>query len=92
MPPSERAKVLWRVADLIDENKEILAELEALNAGMPAGQAEMIVNVGSEWFRYYAGWCTKIDGIARDVNTGGLTGIDTHRTPTPCENPTTWSG
>jgi phenylacetaldehyde dehydrogenase len=79
IPPSERAKVLWRVADLIDENKEILAELEALNAGMPPGQAEMIVNVGSEWFRYYAGWCTKIEGIATDVNASGLTGIDTHQ-------------
>ena len=38
----------------------------------------MHVTVGSEWFRYYAGWCTKIEGIARDVNTGGLTGIDSH--------------
>ena len=76
LPPSERAKVLWRVADLIDENKAILAELEALNAGMPPGQAEMIVSVGSEWFRYYAGWCTKIEGIAADINASGLTGID----------------
>jgi phenylacetaldehyde dehydrogenase len=78
LPPGERAKVLWRVADLIDQNAEILAELEALNAGMPPGQAEMIVSVGSEWFRYYAGWCTKVEGIAADVNTSGLTGIDSH--------------
>ena len=78
LPDYERAKVLWRVADLIDENAEILAELESLNAGMPPAQAQIITKVGSEWFRYYAGWCTKIDGIARDVNTGGLTGVDSH--------------
>jgi phenylacetaldehyde dehydrogenase len=78
MPDYDRAKVLWRVADLIDENAEILAELESLNAGIPPAQAQIITKVGSEWFRYYAGWCTKIDGIARDVNTGGLTGIDSH--------------
>jgi phenylacetaldehyde dehydrogenase len=77
-PDYERAKILWRVADLIDENAELLAELEMLNAGMYQEQARMQVAVGSEWFRYYAGWCTKIDGIARDVNTGGLTGIDSH--------------
>ena len=71
MPDYDRAKVLWRVADLIDENAEILAELESLNAGIPPAQAQIITKVGSEWFRYYAGWCTKIDGIARDVNTGG---------------------
>ena len=78
LPDYERAKVLWRVADLIDENAELLAELEMLNAGMYQEQARMQVAVGSEWFRYYAGWCTKIDGIARDVNTGGLTGVDSH--------------
>jgi phenylacetaldehyde dehydrogenase len=77
-PDYERAKILWRVADLIDENAELLAELEMLNAGMYPAQAKMQVAVGSEWFRYYAGWCTKIDGIARDVNTGGLTGVDSH--------------
>jgi phenylacetaldehyde dehydrogenase len=77
-PDYERAKILWRVADLIDENAELLAELEMLNAGMYPEQAKMQVAVGSEWFRYYAGWCTKIDGIARDVNTGGLTGVDSH--------------
>jgi phenylacetaldehyde dehydrogenase len=77
-PDYERAKILWRVADLIDENAELLTELEMLNAGMYQEQARMQVAVGSEWFRYYAGWCTKIDGIARDVNTGGLTGVDSH--------------
>ncbi|HEY1442514.1 MAG TPA: aldehyde dehydrogenase family protein, partial [Mycobacterium sp.] len=33
-PPSERAKILWRVGELIDQNAELLAELESLNAGM----------------------------------------------------------
>src|ERR1700693_4227523 len=78
LPDYERAKVLWRVGDLIDENAGLLAELEMLNGGMYPAQAEMQVKVGAEWFRYYAGWCTKINGIARDVNTGGLTGVDSH--------------
>jgi phenylacetaldehyde dehydrogenase len=78
LPDYERAKILWRVGDLIDKNATLLAELEMLNGGMYPAQAEMQVKIGAEWFRYYAGWCTKIDGIARDVNTGGLTGIDSH--------------
>jgi phenylacetaldehyde dehydrogenase len=77
-PDHERAKILWRVADLIDENAELLADLEMLNGGMYPAQARMQVQIGAEWFRYYAGWCTKIDGIARDVSTGGLTGVDSH--------------
>jgi phenylacetaldehyde dehydrogenase len=76
LPASERAKVLWRVADLIDENAAELAELESLNAGMTPLQAEGTVTVSSEFFRYYAGWCTKIEGIAADVHSGGLRGID----------------
>src|SRR5262249_50545052 len=57
----------------------ILAELESLNAGMTPLQAQGTVSVSSEFFRYYAGWCTKIEGIAADVHTGGLTGIDSHQ-------------
>ena len=76
LPGSERAKVLWRVAELIDQNAAVLAELESLNAGMTPLQAQGTVAVSSEFFRYYAGWCTKIEGIAADVHTGGLTGID----------------
>src|SRR6201987_4620628 len=78
-PPSERAKILWRVGELIDENAELLAELESINAGMTPLQAQGTLTVGSEFFRYYAGWCTKIEGIAADVHTGGLTGIDSHQ-------------
>jgi phenylacetaldehyde dehydrogenase len=78
LPDDERAKILWRVADLIDQNATLLAELEMLNGGMYPAQAEMQVKIGAEWFRYYAGWCTKIDGIARDVSTGGLTGVASH--------------
>ena len=76
LPGSEQAKVLWRVAELIDQNAAVLAELESLNAGMTPLQAQGTVAVSSEFFRYYAGWCTKIEGIAADVHTGGLTGID----------------
>jgi phenylacetaldehyde dehydrogenase len=59
-PDYERAKILWRVAELIDKNAQLLAELEMLNGGMYPAQAEMQVKIGAEWFRYYAGWCTKI--------------------------------
>jgi aldehyde dehydrogenase (NAD+) len=78
-PPSERAKILWRIGELIDENAAELAELESLNAGMVPMQAQATVTVSSEFFRYYAGWCTKIEGIAADVHTGGLTGIESHQ-------------
>lgn len=79
LPGSERAKVLWRVADLIDQHADELAQIDSLNTGMPYFQAFMIMSTCAESFRYYAGWCTKLNGIAHDVQqTGGITGAFTN--------------
>ncbi len=71
--PAERAKALWRIADLIDENKQELAELEALDGGKLFGAA---LN-GETWaaveaFRYHAGWCSKIEGRTFRPSIPGL--------------------
>jgi aldehyde dehydrogenase (NAD+) len=72
---SERARILWRVADLIEQRVDELAELDARNGGMPVTQARLIMYASAEYFRYCAGWCTKINGIAHDVRmAGGLSG------------------
>ena len=68
MPASDRGKVLWRIADMIEKNIDELAELETLDNGKPIFESRyvdmpMIVDV----FRYYAGWATKIHG--ETVNT-----------------------
>lgn len=75
LPARERAKILWRVADLMDEHAQELAELDSLNTGMPLAQAQMIVPTCAEFFRYYAGWCTKLNGNAYEVQMeGGVSG------------------
>jgi phenylacetaldehyde dehydrogenase len=51
----DRAKVLWRAGDLIDQNADALAELEALNAGMPVAHANKLVSTSAEDFRYPGG-------------------------------------
>ncbi|WP_046322900.1 aldehyde dehydrogenase family protein, partial [Mycobacterium sp. UM_Kg1] len=38
LPARQRAKVLWKLADLIDEHAEAFAELESLDSGMPPAQ------------------------------------------------------
>ncbi len=63
MNPSERAKILWRAADLIESRIDELAALETLNNGKPIREARygdlpMVI----ENFRYWAGWTTKIFG------------------------------
>ena len=63
----ERAKVLWRMADLMEQNIEELATLEALNSGMVVPMATGMVHFAAESFRYFAGWCTKIHGITAEI-------------------------
>jgi phenylacetaldehyde dehydrogenase len=63
MVPADRGKLLWRIADLIEENAEVLAELESLDNGKPKTIAKIAdVALAAEQFRYYAGWPGKILG------------------------------
>ena len=72
---SERSRILWRVAELIEQRVDELAEIDARNGGMVLSQARNLMFASAEFFRYCAGWCTKINGIAHDVRmAGGITG------------------
>jgi aldehyde dehydrogenase (NAD+) len=71
IPARQRAKVLWKLADLIDEHAQEFAELESLDAGMPPAQTEMIVSTCAEFYRYYAGWCTTLNGTSYQVQMEG---------------------
>jgi aldehyde dehydrogenase (NAD+) len=81
LPGRARAKIMWRIADLIDEHAAELAQLDSLNTGMPLMQATLGLPNCAEIFRYYAGWCSKISGNAYDVKTAGIatdTWVDMH--------------
>ena len=65
---SERGRLLWKLADLVEKNIDELAELETLDNGKPIFESRyvdmpMVVDV----LRYYAGLATKIHG--ETVNT-----------------------
>jgi phenylacetaldehyde dehydrogenase len=62
-----RARILWRMADLMEQNIEELANLEALNSGMIVPMAQGMVQFSAELFRYFAGWCTKIYGLTAEI-------------------------
>ncbi len=61
--PHQRARALFKIAELIDAHADELAELESLDNGKPLSQARAIdIPASAETFRYYAGWCSKIYG------------------------------
>jgi len=75
-PASERAKILWRFADLLEERAEELGNIDALDTGMRPAHAKNLVVTACEAVRYNAGWITKIAGQAIDLSVrGGISGV-----------------
>ena len=63
MSAADRAKILWKIGDLIDKYNEELGTLETLDNGKPIFESRQIdMPMTAEVFRYYAGWATKIHG------------------------------
>jgi len=58
----ERAKLLRRLATLVETHARLLAELDVLDNGMPIGIATRIVSTAAAMFHYYAGLAEQIEG------------------------------
>ena len=66
---SERGKLMWKLADLIEQRTEEFAQLETLDNGKPltiSRAADVPLTV--DHFRYYAGMTTKIHGETIDIS------------------------
>jgi phenylacetaldehyde dehydrogenase len=72
-PPTQRARLLWSLADLLEANKDEFAQIEVLDNGKPLWEAEAVdVALTIELLRYYAGWTTKLTG---DVLPNSIPGM-----------------
>jgi len=60
----ERARLMNKLADLIEKNQDELAQLETLNTGKPLKTHVMSADVPQTiaTYRYYAGWADKMMG------------------------------
>ncbi len=63
----ERAAMLHKLADLIDQHRDELMRIETLNCGKPLREAEADVIDAANCYRYYAGLATKPHGETFDV-------------------------
>lgn len=67
--PRGREQVLRRIAELIRENAQTLAEIESLDSGKAISGCKAVdINVGANTFEYFAGWATKIQGATRQTS------------------------
>ena len=70
----ERSKMLLKIADLIDENKEHLALVETLDNGKPLRETTGAdVPLSADHFRYFAGVIRSEEGTAKELDDETLT-------------------
>ncbi|KAI0482641.1 aldehyde dehydrogenase [Xylariaceae sp. FL0804] len=63
LPGTARGRLMARLADLVEEEREALATLETWDNGKPYGESlDMDVAEVANCLRYYAGWADKIHG------------------------------
>ncbi len=68
-PAKERARLMRRLGELIDENVPRLAELETLDTGLPIHQTKnVLIPRASHNFNFFAEVCTRMNGHTYPVD------------------------
>jgi betaine-aldehyde dehydrogenase len=70
--PIQRAKVLYRFADLVEEHADELALIETRDMGMAIGDARWCAGNAAAVMRYYAGAIDKFFGSTIPVDRDGI--------------------
>ncbi|KAL3853603.1 hypothetical protein ACJMK2_017137 [Sinanodonta woodiana] len=69
MNARDRGAILYRLADLMEQHQEELATLESVDSGAVYTLAlKTHVGMSITTFRYFAGWCDKIQGTTIPIN------------------------
>jgi acyl-CoA reductase-like NAD-dependent aldehyde dehydrogenase len=74
MDPTARTRLLFRMASLVEEHADELAELESRDVGKPVAEAKARdARFTAQTWLYYAGWPSKILGTTNPANPGVFT-------------------
>lgn len=73
MRPADRGKLIYKLAALVEEHKEELAQLDTLDNGKPINESRGVDLPGTiDQFYYFAGWATKNMGQTIPVSQSFL--------------------
>src|SRR5512144_2228243 len=63
MKPRDRAKVMWRLADLLTARAEEIGRIETIDNGKPIFESQFVdTPAAAECLYYFAGWSGKVTG------------------------------
>ena len=72
MTASARGKLLYKLADLVQENAQRLAELETRDTGKIIRETSAQIAYVAEYYRYYAGLADKIEGATLAIDKSDM--------------------
>src|SRR5689334_16566280 len=73
--PKERSELLHRLADVLDENAEELAQLESMNVGKPLMASRDEMPFSADNLRFFAGAARNLEGKSAGEYIAGYTSI-----------------
>ncbi|KAJ1110762.1 hypothetical protein NDU88_008108 [Pleurodeles waltl] len=69
MNARDRGRLIYKLADLMEDHQEELATIESIDSGAVYTLAlKTHVGMSIQTFRYFAGWCDKIQGSTIPIN------------------------
>ncbi len=72
--PGDRGRLLYKLGQLVRDNAEELAEIDALDAGKPITSSLRVdIPAAIDCFEYYAGWADKLHGETVPVRAPAFT-------------------
>ncbi len=80
MTATARGKLLYRLADLVAENAQTLAELETRDTGKIIRETSAQIAYVADYYRYYAGLADKIEGAHLPIDKPDME-VWLHREP-----------
>ncbi|KAG9665041.1 aldehyde dehydrogenase, allergen Cla h 10, partial [Aureobasidium melanogenum] len=91
LPGFQRAAILFKWADLLEQNAEEAAYYESICSGRTVTQLSKEIPWIARVIRYYAGWCDKLEGDSMN-DDDGFYKIVRHEPLSVCAGITPWNG
>src|SRR5215203_6930848 len=68
--PNDRAGILWKAFELMNERADELATLMTLEMGKPVAESKAEITYAADFFRWYSGEALRIDGNYKQFANG----------------------
>ncbi|GIT53297.1 MAG: hypothetical protein Ct9H300mP16_04570 [Pseudomonadota bacterium] len=81
MKPTERGRLLYKLADLIERDAAHLAEIEVRDNGKLIAEMSGQTHYMPQWYRYYGGLADKVEGAVIPTEKGRHFQLHAVRTP-----------